>query len=86
MGSMTEHIQMNKFCHVLSPRFEQNIDLSAEEDWGQTLQFWWDGHYSSISVKKKSRLKEKSLPFKLNGFWFKYCCVSFTEGGGTDTT
>ena len=39
MGSMTEHIQINKFCHVLSPRFEQNIDLSAGED--------GDGHYSS---------------------------------------
>ena len=95
MGSMTEHIQMNKFCHVLSPRFEQNVDLSAGEDGGRTLQFWWDGYYSSISVKKNSRLKEKYLPFKLNGFWFKlmyniylrkdckYCCVSFTEGGRT---
>jgi hypothetical protein len=58
MGSMTEHIQMNKFCHVLSPRFEQNIDLSAGEDGGWTLQFWWDRHYSSISVKKISLERE----------------------------
>jgi len=49
MGSMKEHIQMNKFCHVLSPRFEQNIDLSAGEDGGtdttvlvgRTLQWYF---------------------------------------------
>ena len=42
----------------LSPRFEQNIDLSAGEDGGRTLQFWWDGYYSSISVKKISFERE----------------------------
>jgi hypothetical protein len=30
----------------LSPRFEQNIDLSAAEDGGQTLQFWFKLMYS----------------------------------------
>jgi hypothetical protein len=41
----------------LSPRFEQNIDLSAGEDGGRTLQFWWDGYYSSISVKSPPSVK-----------------------------
>jgi hypothetical protein len=36
MGLMKGHNQMNKFCHC--PRFEQNIDLSAGEDGGRTLQ------------------------------------------------
>ena len=53
----------------LSPRFEQNIDLSAGEDGRQTLQFWFKLMYN-IYLRKNCQ----------------FCCVSFTEGGGTDTT